>query len=56
MESHVEIIWTNYMKHRVALRGFDLAKIEYIVRHSTEQYLDSATGRGVRVGRHDQTL
>jgi len=44
------------MKHRVALRGFDLAKIEYIVRHSTERYLDSATGRGVRVGRHDQTL
>jgi uncharacterized protein YuzE len=28
------IVWTDYMKHRVRLRGFDLAKIERIVRHS----------------------
>lgn len=31
-ESHIEIIWTDYMKYRARLRGFDLAKIEHIVR------------------------
>ena len=56
MESQAEIIWTDYIRHRAALRGFDLAKIEHIVRHSTERYSDSATGRVVIVGRHDQTL
>ena len=33
-ESHIEIIWTDYMKYRARLRGFDLAKIEHIVRYS----------------------
>jgi len=29
-ESHIEIIWTDYMKYRARLRGLDLAKIEHI--------------------------
>jgi hypothetical protein len=50
------IVWTDYMKYRARLRGFDLAKIEHIVRYSSERYFDTATGRIVVVGRHDNTL
>jgi hypothetical protein len=41
------IVWTDYMKYRVRLRGFDLAAAEPIVRHSAERYLDTVTGRRV---------
>jgi hypothetical protein len=44
------IIWTDYLKYRVALRGFDLEKLEAIVRHSTERYFDTETERHVVVG------
>jgi len=37
------IIWTDYMKHRAKLRGFVFSKIENILRHSAERYLDTAT-------------
>jgi len=50
------IVWTDYMKYRARLRGFDLAKIEEIVRHSSERYFDIATGRHVAVGRHGKIL
>lgn len=50
------IIWTEYMRYRVELRGFDLAKVEEIVRFSTERYVDRVTGREVVVGRHDESL
>jgi hypothetical protein len=50
------IVWTDYMKYRARLRGFDLAKIQHIVRYSSERYFDTATGRIVVVGRHDNTL
>ena len=50
------IVWTDYMKYKAKLRGFDLAKIEHIVRSSSERYFDTATGRRVVVGRHDNTL
>jgi len=50
------IVWTDYMKYRARLRGFDLAKIGHIVRYSSERYFDTATGRIVVVGRHDNTL
>jgi len=50
------IVWTEYMKYRTRLRGFDLAKIEDVVRYSTERYFDTATGRAVVIGRHDKTL
>lgn len=44
------------MKYRARLRGFDLAKIEDIVRYATERYIDTATGRFVVIGRHDKVL
>jgi len=50
------IIWTDYMKYRAGLRGFDLAEVERIVRYSSERYRDEATGRQVVVGRHGEFL
>lgn len=51
-----QITWTEYMKYRLSMRGFDLAKVEHILRYSSERYFDTATGRQVVVGRHDQLL
>lgn len=50
------IVWTHYLKYKVKLRGFDLAKIENILRSSPERYSDTVTGRRVAVGRHDNKL
>ena len=52
----IVIVWTEYIRYRARLRGFDLAKIEDIVRYSAERYFDTATGRFVVVGRHDNML
>ena len=52
----MELVWTDYMKYRAALRGFDLVKIEDIVRYSAERYFDTQTGRQVVIGHHDQKL
>jgi len=50
------IEWTEYLKHRAATRGFDLEKLEQIIRHSSERYFDTETGRHVAVGKHDEQL
>ncbi len=50
------ITWTDYLKYRAALRGFELDKLEVIIRHSTERYLDTETGRHVVIGRHNLRL
>ena len=50
------IIWTDYMKYRAKLRGFELSKVENILRHSAERYLDTATQRLIVVGTHDDRL
>jgi hypothetical protein len=44
------------MKYRADLRGFDLAEVEDIVRHSDERYIDHATGREIVIGRHQGSL
>jgi hypothetical protein len=54
--SQIEIVWTDYMKYRAKLRGFDLAKIEHIVRYSGERYFDTMTRRLIAVGRIDDLL
>lgn len=46
------VAWTDYMRYRAVLRGFDLVRIEEVVRYSPERYVDNATGRLVAVGRH----
>lgn len=50
------IVWTYYLQHRAQLRSFDLAAIEHIIRHSSERYFDTETGRTVVVGRDGKQL
>jgi hypothetical protein len=50
------IIWTEYLQYRATLRGFDLSKLEHIIRHSDERYFDTETRMSVVVGRHDRQL
>ena len=51
-----EIIWTDYMKYRANLRGFELQQLERIVRFSGERYYDTVTGKQIVVGKHDREL
>ena len=44
------------MKYRSHLRGFEIEKIEEIVRYSSERYYDMVTNRFVVVGRHHEKL
>jgi hypothetical protein len=50
------IIWTDYLKYRANLRGFDLAIVEQILHYSNERYFDTETRRRVVVGRHGKEL
>jgi len=51
-----EIIWTDYLKYKAKLRGFDLQTIEQIVRYSSERYFDTSTERWVVVGKQSSIL
>ena len=51
-----QIVWSNYLRYRAELRGFDLAKIEEILRFSGERYYDTVTGREIAAGKHDNRL
>ena len=48
--------WTDYLKYKSKLRGFDLAKVEDIVKYSPERYSDTVTGRRVAIGLHENKL
>ena len=50
------IVWTDYLRYRAALRGFDLDDIESIVRYSDERYMDTLTLRRVAIGRSQGQL
>jgi len=50
------IVWTEYMKYRAELRGFELSKLEIILRHAEEKYFDTTTQRIIAVGKHYQRL
>ena len=50
------IVWTDYLQYRAELRGFDLIRLERIIRHSSERYFDTETGRTIVVGRHNKQL
>ena len=52
----VEIFWTEYMKYRLKLRGYDHPTVEHILRHSSERYVDTVTGRLVAIGKHMNRL
>lgn len=51
-----DIIWSEYFIYRVEIRGFDLTKIEAILRFSGERYYDTETNRIISVGQHDSRL
>ena len=51
-----QVVWTDYMLYRAKSRGFDLVRIEEIVRYSSERYIDRATGRLVAVGKSGNAL
>jgi hypothetical protein len=50
------IVCTDYIKYRANLRGFELGKIEDIIRYSQERYFDTITQRKIAVGKHDRRL
>ena len=50
------IVWTDYIKYRAKLRGYDLQIIENILRSGDERYFDTATERCVVIGRHRKRL
>jgi len=50
------VVWTEYLKYKARLRGFDLAIREHIVKSSFERYFDATTGRRVAIGHHDNRL
>ena len=52
----MDVVWTEYLKHRASLRGFDLDKIERIVESSNERYIDTTTDRRIAVGWCGKTL
>lgn len=52
----LSIVWSEYIKHRAALREFELKKIEDIIRYSRERYFDTVTRRMIVVGKHDDRL
>ena len=56
METPFKIQWTDYLQYRAKLRGFDLSILEEILRHSTERYYDTETGRKIVVGNHKKEL
>jgi hypothetical protein len=50
------IVWTDYMRYRAELRGFELDELERILRFSPERYIDHASGRRLVVGSHGSRL
>ena len=50
------IIWNDYLKYRVDLRGYNLEPIEEILRYSSERYFDVSTHRMIVIGKHDDRL
>jgi hypothetical protein len=50
------IVWTEYLKYKAHLHGFELSLIEQVVRFSEERYFDTITQRLIAVGRHGNRL
>ena len=49
-------IFTDYLKYRTELRGFDLVQVEHILRYSQERYFDIETHRSIVVGEQGNKL
>ena len=48
--------WTDYLIYRAKVRGFDLQKIENILKYSQERYFDIITRSHIVIGKHDDLL
>ena len=51
-----KIVWTDYLRYRAKLRGFNLELLESIIKRSSERYFDTETERTIVVGRHEKQL
>jgi len=49
-------VFTDYLKYRAELRGFDLTQVEHILRYSQERYFDIETHRLIVVGEQGNKL
>ena len=56
VEEPFSIVWSAYLQYRATQRGYDLARIEEIVRYSDERYFDTVTRRVVVVGKHEERV
>jgi hypothetical protein len=54
--ANAQVIWTDYLRYRARTRGFDLARIEQLLRSASERYFDTVTRRRVVIGRHGSRL
>lgn len=52
----MKYVFSEYLKYKAEIRGFDLSKIEYILKFSTERYFDTVTNRMIAIGKHDKLL
>ena len=52
----MQFVWTDYFKFKASSRGFDLSKIEDIVRYSVERFYDHLAGRRIAIGKHNRKL
>ncbi len=52
----MKYIFSEYLRYRVETRGYDIGKIEDILKFSTERYLDTITNRMIAIGKHDKRL
>ena len=50
----ITINWTEYLRYRADIRGYNLLVIEDIIRYSKERYFDISTRRMVAIGKHDE--
>ncbi len=51
-----KLFWTDYLKYKLELRGFELLIIESIVKHSNERYFDTSSQRSIVIGKHNTRL
>jgi hypothetical protein len=52
----MKYIFTEYLKYRAEIRGYDLGRIEDILKFSTKWYFDAITNRVIAIGKHDNRL
>ncbi|MBF0117416.1 MAG: hypothetical protein HQK79_01155 [Desulfobacterales bacterium] len=52
----MNVFWSDYFIYRAKLRGYDLSKVESILKYSDERYYDTETQRSIVVRKHDERV